>query len=488
MDRRLAGAVVFVASGAVLVLEILAGRLLAPYVGVSLETFTAIIGVVLAGIALGAWLGGWLADRFDPRALLPGALVLGGAAAIAAVPIIRALGPSARPPDPPTIVVLAAAGFFLPSALLSAVTPLAVKVQLGTLAETGRVVGRLSALGTAGALVGVFATGFILVAQFATTPVVITLGGLLVVAGAALWFHFGRPGPARVVAVGAVIGVVASGVAVAAAPPCDVETAYFCASVVTDVDRPSGRLLTLDDLRHAYVDLDDPTYLEFTYTQLLGDVVDAVRPAGEPIDAVHLGGGGFTIPSYVAARRPGSDNLVLELDPGVVDLAGAELGLQLGPRMRVVTGDARINLRDVADDSADLVVGDAFGGRAVPWHLTTTEFVGDIRRVLRDDGVYAQNIIDQPPLDFLRAEVATLREVFTHVAVIGPAGRFDGTEGGNTIVVASDRPLPLAAIAARNAARGDDDVVVGDPGPLDDFVGDAPVLTDEHAPVDQLLT
>ena len=117
----------------------------------------------------------------------------------------------------------------------------------------------------------------------------------------------------------------------------------------------------------------------------------------------------------------------------------------------MVTGDARVALADVADDSADLVIGDAFGGRAVPWHLTTTEFVGDVRRVLTDDGIYAQNIIDQPPLGFLRAEVATLGDVFAHVAVIGPAGRFDRSDGGNTIVVASDRPLPLQRIAARNA-------------------------------------
>ena len=88
--------------------------------------------------------------------------------------------------------------------------------------------------------------------------------------------------------------------------------------------------------------------------------------------------------------------------------------------------------------------------------------------------IYAQNVIDQPPLGFLRAEVATLREVFDHVAVVGPAGRFDGSEGGNTIVVASDRPLPLAAIAAANAARGDDDVVVGDPAALDAFIGRCP--------------
>jgi hypothetical protein len=488
MDSRLAGAVVFVASGAVLVLEILAGRLLAPYVGVSLETFTGIIGVVLAGIATGTWLGGWLADRIDPRRLLPGALVLGGAAAIAAVPIIRALGPSSRPPSPPSIVFLATLGFFVPSALLSAVTPLAVKIQLHALDHTGRVVGRLSALGTAGSLVGVFATGFVLVAEFPTTPTVIVLGALLVALGAGMWSHLGRRLPGRVIVAGALVALVSSGVAVAAGRPCDVETAYYCADVRADPERPTGRTLILDDLRHAYVDLADPTHLEFGYVQILGDVADAVAPAGAPVDAVHLGGGGFTVPRYLATTRPGSTSTVLELDPGVVALAEDELGLVLGDDLRVDTGDARINLADIAANSADLVVGDAFGGRAVPWHLTTTEFVGDIRRVLRDGGIYAQNIIDQQPLGFLRAEVATLRDVFEHVAVIGPPGRFDGTAGGNTIVVASDQPLPLDRIAELNARRGDDDVVVGDPDALDDLVDGAPVLTDEHAPVDQLLT
>ncbi len=488
MDSRLAGAVVFVASGAVLVLEILAGRLLAPYVGVSLETFTGIIGVVLAGIATGTWLGGWMADRIEPRRLLPGALVLGGAASIAAVPIIRALGPSVQQATPSAIVFLATLGFFAPSALLSSATPLVVKIQLHALDHTGRVVGQLSALATAGSLVGVFATGFVLVAEFATTPVVIVLGSLLVVAGTGLWIHLGRRLPGRIIGAGALVALAASGVAVAAGRPCDVETAYYCADVQADPERPTGRTLVLDDLRHAYVDLADPTHLEFSYTQILGDVADAVAPDGAPVAAVHLGGGGFTIPRYLATTRPGSTNLVLELDPGVVDIAEEQLGLVVGDELRVVTGDARIALADVATDSADLVVGDAFGGRAVPWHLTTAEFVADIRRVLGDDGVYAQNIIDQQPLGFLRAEVATLRDVFEHVAVIGPAGRFDGSDGGNTIVVASDRPLPLARIAERNAGRGDDDVVVGDPAALDDFVDGADVLTDEHAPVDQLLT
>jgi spermidine synthase len=281
--------------------------------------------------------------------------------------------------------------------------------------------------------------------------------------------------------------VLSSGAAVLAGPPCDVETAYFCAKVDVDEARPSGRILWLDDLRHAYVDLDDPTYLEFQYTQLLGDIVDAMDPAGASLDAVHLGGGGFTIPRYVEATRPGSDNLVLELDPGVVRIATDELGLVPSDRLRIRTGDARGHLRDVPADSADLVVGDAFGGRAVPYHLATEEFAADIRRVLRDDGIYAQNIIDQPPLRFLWADVATLREVFAHVAVLGPAGRFDASAGGNTIVLASDAPLPLDALRAELAARGAVDEIRAD-ADLDDAVDGATVLTDDYAPVDQLLT
>lgn len=487
MQARSAGALVFVASGSVLVLETLAGRLLAPYVGVSLETFTGVIGVVLAGIATGTWCAGRLADRFDPRSLLPVALALGGAAAIASVPIIRTIGPGADASSPITVVVLAGLAFFAPAALLSAVSPLTVKAQLHDVEHTGRVVGRIEAIGTLGSLTGVFGTGFILVAEFPTTPIVVTLGGLLVVVGVGLWMPRRADGRGALVATGALVAAVSAGGAVLAHRPCDVETAYYCARVEVDEARPSARTLWLDDLRHAYVDLDDPEHLEFRYTQLLGDVVDAMQPAGAPLDAVHLGGGGFTMPRYVEATRPGSDSLVLELDPGVVRIARDRLGLTTSDRLRVRTGDARGHLRDVADDSADLVVGDAFGGRAVPYHLTTSEFAADVQRVLRDDGIYAQNIIDQPPLRFLWADVATLRAVFAHVAVLGPPTRFDGREGGNTIVVASHAPLPLDAIRSQLTDRQAHDEIRAD-GDLDDLVDGAPVLTDDFAPVDQLLT
>ncbi len=488
LSPRLAAAIVFSTSAVVLVLETLAGRLLAPYVGVTLQTFTGIIGVVLAGIAVGNWQGGRLADRFDARMLLPPTIVLGGALSIAAVPLIRIFGGADLGAGPAGIVLLATVAFFMPSAVLSAVSPMVVTLQLADVDHTGRVVGRLSAIATSGSLVGVFLTGFVLVAAFPTTPMVIAIGGALVMGGIVLWVHLGRLSSQQHMVGLVALAMASSALAIAAPRPCDIESAYFCVNVLHDPARPSGRILLLDDLRHSYVDLDDPTYLGLSYAQAMSDVAAALAAPGTPIHAVHIGGGGFTMPRYLAATRPGTTNTVLELDPTLVEVAEDDLGLVVDDHLHITTGDARVNLRKLPDASADLVIGDAFGGQAVPWHLTTREFVADIARVIGDNGVYTVNLIDRPPLGFARAEVATLRAVFAHVAVIAPPERIDGQEGGNFVLVASTATLPLQAIADRNASRDDDDRVVGDAAGLDRFVGGADVLTDDHAPVDQLLT
>jgi spermidine synthase len=350
------------------------------------------------------------------------------------------------------------------------------------------VVGWLSATATAGAIAGTFVTGFVLVAAFPTRPILIALGAGLILAGLAVALTVGRArglGP-PLVALAAL--VLSTGWVLASPEPCQRETAYFCIRVQPDPETRSGRTLLLDNLRHSYVDLDDPTYLEFSYTQLIGDVVDTLAPAGQPIRALHVGGGGFTLPRYIAATRPGSNSQVLELDSNVLATAREELGLVTGPDLEVRVGDARLGIADEPSDGRDLVVGDAFGGAAVPWHLTTTEFLEHVRRVLRPTGIYAVNVIDYPPLGFARAELATLRSVFPYVAVFGPSSRVAGTTGGNVILLASESPIPAQALEAANRARADTDVVVTDPVELDRFIDGAPVLTDDYAPVDQLLT
>jgi MFS family permease len=458
-----AAALVFIASGAVLVLEILGIRLLAPYVGLTLETTTTIIGTVLAGIAAGAALGGRAADRMDERRLLALLFAAGGGLAIATVPVVRGLGTALRGGGDVAAFLVTLLALFPPAAVLSAVTPTVARMQLRDLATTGSVVGRISAWATAGGLVGTFVTGFVIVPLLPTDVAVLAVGGVLLALGLAV-----GASPKLLVA-----PLALAALTLAAGSPCDAETDYHCARVVTDPSNPSGRTLYLEELRHSYVDLEDPSHLEFDYTRWIGDAIDGMEPSG-PLDAVFIGGGGFTLPRYVAATRPGSASTVLEVDGDLVTLVRERLGLRTGPELEARVGDARVTLRDEPDDSADLVVGDAFGGRAVPWHLTTAEFAEDIRRVLRPEGVYALNLIDYAPLGLARAEAATLLSVFEHVAVIAHA-----EPGGNLVMLASDAPIPDGMLSSARGAT-----------PLDaaEFADGADPLRDEDAPADQLLT
>jgi len=482
----LAALLVVLSSAAVLVLEVLVVRLVAPYVGLTLETYTAAIGVALAAIAAGAAAGGRLADAVDPRRWLGPVTAVGGALVLLARPIVLALGAGFRGTGPVGAVVLVALAVGLPALVLSAVPPGVVKLRLRLLAETGQTVGRLSALGTLGALAGTFLTGFVLLAALPGSALLLLTGVLLFVVGLAVAVVLpARPASGRQLGAVVALGVLGAGWLVAADGPCQVETRYYCAVVLPDPDRASGRTLVLDGLSHSYVDLDDPEHLQFAYAQRFADVL-AVQPDG-PLSVLHLGLGGGTMPRYLAAARPGSRSTVLEVDPQIVELDRERLDLQTGDDLQVVVGDARTGITAQPAAAFDVVLGDAFGSLAVPWHLTTAEMVAQVQRVLKPGGTYALNVIDNPPLALARAETATLRAAFAHVAVLAPRERIAGSDGGNVVLVASDEPLDLDELRARAARRGDDGAVA-DAAQTAAFAGDAQVLTDDDAPVDQLLT
>jgi spermidine synthase len=484
-----AAGVTFLCSGAVLVLEIVGLRLIAPYVGVTIQTSTAVIGFALAAIAIGAWTGGATADRTDPRRLLAPLMVAGGALVVAVLPLVRFAGALLTGADAGGVLLLASVAVVVPAALLSAVPPMVVKLQLASLSETGAVVGRLSGIGTLGAIAATFATGFLLVAVLPSSVILVITGTATAAAGVSLDVLLrrrtrsaGRLPPALLVLV---VGVM--GLAAVAPTPCEEETAYHCARVVADPERADGRVLMLDTLRHSYVDLADPTHLEFEYVRAIAAVVDATAAPGQPLSALHVGGGGLTLPRYLAEVRPGTDSLVLEVDPGVVAVDREQLELETSERLQVQVVDGRVGLADERPGARDLVIGDAFGGLSVPWQLTTREALELVDASLADDGVYAVNLIDHPPLSFVRAELATMRAVFPHVVLLARVPVLAGEDGGNVVAVASRSPLPSAAI---ETALGDRELVwlVAEGSALDAFVGDAGVLTDDFAPVDQLLT
>ena len=282
------------------------------------------------------------------------------------------------------IIGLAAVGFFLPAAVLSAVNPIVVKLQLRDLDVTGQVVGRLSAVGTAGAILGTFVAGFVLVAAAATSTVIIAVGAALVLAGLVLWVGLARPRPPAallvvtlaVVAGAGTVGAVSDG-------PCDVETRYHCARIIPDPARPGGRSLWLDITRHSYVDLNDPRHIELRYAKNFVDVIAAARPpaarAGRSTRSTSAAAGS-PCPATSAPPIPGPGMWSSSSIPTWSGWPANDSASSPGPNLRVESGDARLLTRRLPDDSQDLVVGDAFGDLSVPWHLTTREFLTDVRR------------------------------------------------------------------------------------------------------------
>ena len=171
------------------------------------------------------------------------------------------------------------------------------------------------------------------------------------------------------------------------------------AELVPDIDRTDAWLLFIDGVPQSGVDLADPGYLEFEYVRRIGHAADLAFPARAPLRALHLGGGALTLPRYLAHTRPGSRQLVAELDDALTDLVRGHLPLPAGHRIRVRAADARAVAESVRVASYDLVIADVFAGAVTPGHLTTAEFAAATARALRPGGVYAVNVAAGLPLD-----------------------------------------------------------------------------------------
>ncbi|GAA2339165.1 spermidine synthase [Streptomyces cuspidosporus] len=252
------------------------------------------------------------------------------------------------------------------------------------------------------------------------------------------------------------------------------------AELVPDRDRPRAWTLLVDGKPQSHVDLDDPSYLDFEYQRRFGHIADLTAPPGRPVHAVHLGGGAFTLARYIAATRPRSTQQVVEWDAALVQFVRREAPLNPADRIRVRGADARVGLGKVPDGWADLIVADVFSGARTPAHLTSVEFLAEVRRALRPDGLYAANIADGPPLAHLRAQVATARAAFAHVCLTADPAVLRGRRFGNAVLLAADRELPIAELT-RRAATDPHPARVEHGRPLADFTAGAPPVTDATA-------
>ncbi len=539
--------VVFVASCCSLILEILAGRILAPFIGVSLYTWTSIIGVVLAGISLGNWSGGRIADRWPSRRTLGVLLAFGGLASLAVLPLIgiansiptgelvdasnrlggvlpidRALTLVAR------IVVVTALPFFPPSFVLGMVSPVVIKLTLHDFSRTGSVVGKIYALSTLGSIVGTFATGFVLVQAFGTRAIVLGVAVTLLLM-AALFGDLLRNARA-IVSLAVVVLVVGSlfsyrnlqeyrcgsndqlgvgecagksfteGWSAATQSGCLRETSYYCIRVSDDLTSSDHwlKVLVLDHLIHSYNSIEDPSYLKYGYIKVYAEVADylAQRLPNKDLRILYIGGGGYTLPRHIEATYPNAHQEVVEIDPGVTQTVYERLGVDPSKTtIATYNVDARLMFNQLVRDHAgeyDLVIGDAFNDVSIPYHLTTREFDQEIQRLLKPDGYYLALVIDKLRGGlFIPAYVNTVESVWPYSSIMADGVYWDSSAPSTYVVAAGAQPLDFGRLGTVRGAgsRGER---VSQAMPQDSMrqwlvAAHAPVLTDDYAPADNLI-
>lgn len=481
----------FAASAASMALEIVAGRMLAPYVGMSLYSWTAIIAVVLAGLSLGHWLGGIAADRSARPARVAGLALLAAAATAAlSVAVLPLVAPALARLDPMQgIGLLSVSAFLLPSLFAGVLSPLVTRLALDAArpGRQGRVLGRMFALGALGAIAGTVLAGFWMVSDLGSRASVLAVAGCYLVLAPPFLAAAGRVAAlalAGLIGIGALLG---PRLMPALASPCTAETAYYCIRI--DHVRLNGRpatVLVLDHLAHGVND-PVPTVLPMAYLDLADRLVRRRMP-DRPPEAFFVGGGALTLPRAWAAGWPGARITVAEIDPGVTAAAG-RMGVDVSA-FEILHSDARIALRDLpAGRRFDVILSDVFRDIAMPQHLVTDEFHALVAARLKPGGVYLVNVIEalwRPP--FLLSLIRTLKARFPVVELWIDTAELSREERRVTwLVLASDRPTgtdridaahPLPRTWLRLPAERMLTVL-----PADQTV----FLTDDLAPVDRLM-
>ena len=480
-SRLALGALVFGAGIGALATEITASRLLAPYFGSSTIVWANLIGIVLAALALGYWVGGRVADR-RPRPSLLGFVVLVAGVCIATIPFVAEPFLDLTVEGLDQASVGAVAGSFVavlllcapPVVLLGMVSPFAIRLAVETVETAGAVAGRLYALSTAGSLVGVFLPALVLIPAIGTQRTFLVVAALLAVSSC---FLLG----ARYLVVAALLA------ALVALPPGAVkpeagllyeETSFH--QYIQVVERPDGRRL---------LHLNEGIAVHSVWREdavLTGGVWDAflaVPPLlGRPLErAAVLGNAGGTTARAMGVYYPDAEIDGVELDPAVSRVGSRFFGMDDNPRLTIHDADARPYLRST-DRRYDLIVVDAYHQPYVPFYLATREFFALVRERLRPGGIVALNVATVPDDDRLVDAIGGTLAVELPQVVRWPALRF------NTVVLGLVDPLERAEIDRRLRSGPADlaplrELLARDLAPVEPAAGP---WTDDRAPVEWL--
>ncbi|MBI4282962.1 MAG: fused MFS/spermidine synthase [Chloroflexi bacterium] len=515
-----ANAIAFVSSFCVMVIELIAARILAPYIGVSLYTWTSIIGVILAGIALGNYLGGKIADR-RPSPLILGAIFLaGGLLTVAILPATKLVTSANWFGDLPVMwnfTLKTTLVFFLPAFVLSMVSPMVIKLTLADLGQTGGIVGTIYAFSTAGAILGTFLTGFYFILWLGITKIVWLVAAVLILMGIIVWFSWRIPDRWKLSLKNFIIWMAM--IEVVLAPTYFFQfrelwqTSYAKESnnrftIQADYVRESNyytikvyqgdgnvRILALDHLVHAYTSLDDPTVLVYEYIKVFVEMVSYYAKENSAPRILHLGGGGYTFPRYMETVYPESINEVVEIDPAVTQVAHEQLGLPRDTSIKTYNQDARLFLiQRQTGDKYNFVIGDVFSDKSTPYHLTTLEFDRLVKSNMEEDGIYLVNIIDDYQRGrYMPSVIQTLKQAFRYVYLFNTGESWEKRSPGMVtfVIAATDRRLDIGdytRFISQNGQKGFFGYL-HDEVKLEEYLSErkAVLLTDDYAPTDILL-
>lgn len=483
--------VVFLCGAVVMIIELAATRVLAPYLGTSTIVWTSIIGVILGALAMGYWWGGRLADRHPTRkalslAILGAAVSTGliGFTGLWVVKMLTASGAGLHLGSLMTVAVL-----FGPAAmLLGMVAPFAARIRMTDCAQAGSTVGRLYALSTLGSIVGTFAGGFFLISFFGCSAILFLMAAVLALT-AFLCSADGWPLKAGT----GIFFLAAYALFSVFSPPLvgkdvlDVDTAYQRVLIYPSVDYTTGRpiraMSTGPEGVQGAIYIDNPQALALNYTKCL-PVASHFVP--ELRRALVLGGGAFAFPKYLLGAHPQAQVDVVELDPGITRLAHAHFALPEDPRLRILHEDARTFL-NANTQRYQVIVADVYNSAAsIPPHLTTVETVARLFDALEDDGVLVVNIISAitgPKSRLYKSFHATYSQRFPQVHVVRTWMHGSEDQIQNLLLVCFKDGASRSWQSADQAMQ---DILERRIAPPD--TSGALVLTDNYAPVERYLT
>jgi spermidine synthase len=479
-----------------------AGRILAPFVGVSLYTWTSIIGIILAGISIGAYIGGKLVDRYPRRRTLGILLFLSGVAALAIIPLTNMVAAYQFPFSLMwRIFTVTAIIFFIPGCILGTISPVVVRLTLQNLNKAGNVIGKIYAFSTFGAIIGTFATGFLLISWMGTRNIIFTMGVILIITALLAGGLFKRR-----IATSTCVAVCALSLAplyiAAYRNPVNDRTYYYKESdyytikltKTTSSDRRTPlETLVLDHLIHSYVSLDNPLHIEYDYEKIYAEVMKWMYKPQSPFKSLSIGGGGYTFPRYMELSYPKAHIDVVEIDPEITRVVYKYLGLPRDTRIRTFNTDGRWFVMN-CKEKYDIIFTDAFNDLSIPYHLTTREFVRQLNGTLNDDGILMSNVIDNFQKGaFLPSYLRTLGEVFgeRNVYLISIRPDFKNVRISTFIVVATKGNRDMSRFDAwlKDKLRGRAKSVLVSDALMRELRTNRQsiVLTDDYAPVDNLI-